>query len=105
MSENLNKIIAQYGTVKGKLIDTTRPVERRDEQNRPDAQVKLSKFMTAEDIAHCPPSDNDWLVAFNDHSLHGTVIGLLSEAITARRLRFPEGFTLDWSKESLTGQS
>ena len=34
MSENLNKIIAQYGTVKGKLIDTTRPVERRDEQNR-----------------------------------------------------------------------
>ena len=34
MSENLNKIIAQYGTVKGKLIDTTRPVERRDGQNR-----------------------------------------------------------------------
>ena len=83
MSENLNKIIAQYGTVKGKLIDTTRPVERRDEQNRPDAQVKVSKVMTDEDIAHCPPSDNDWLVAFNDHSQHSTVIGLLDEAIAA----------------------
>ena len=84
MSENLNKIIAQYGTVKGKLIDTTRPVERRDEQ------MKLSKFMTAEDIAHCPPSDNDWLVAFNDHSQHSTVIGLLDEAIAASEpYRYP----------------
>ena len=50
-------------------------------QQRPDAQAKLSKFMTAEDIEHCPPSDNDWLVAFNDHSQHETVIGLLDAAI------------------------
>ena len=34
-------------------------------QNR-DAQGKLDAFMTAEDIEHCPPSDNDWLVAFNE---------------------------------------
>ena len=52
-------------------------------QQRPDAQAKLSQFMTAEDIEHCPPSDNDWLVAFNDHSLHETVIALLDEAIAA----------------------
>ena len=50
-------------------------------QNRPDAQVKLDKFMTAEDIEHCPPGDNDWLVAFNDYSRHETVIALLDEAI------------------------
>ena len=52
-------------------------------QQRPDAQGKLDAFMTAEDIEHCPPSDNDWLVAFNDHSQHSTVIGLLDEAIAA----------------------
>ena len=52
-------------------------------QNRPDAQGKLDAFMTKEDIEHCPPSDNDWLVAFNDHSSHSTVIGLLDEAIAA----------------------
>lgn len=50
-------------------------------QQRPDAQVKLKKFMTAEDIAHCPPGDTDWLAAFNDHSDHQTVIALLDEAI------------------------
>ena len=52
-------------------------------QNRPDAQGKLDAFMTKEDIEHCPPSDNDWLVAFNDHSQHETVIGLLDDAIAA----------------------
>ena len=50
-------------------------------QQRPDAPGKLDKFMTAEDIEHCPPGDNDWLVAFNDHSPHQTVIRLLDEAI------------------------
>ena len=51
-------------------------------QNRPDAQVKLDKFMTAEDIAHCPPSDNDWLVGFNDYSRHDEVLRVLDESIT-----------------------
>ena len=50
-------------------------------QSRPDAQGKLEAFMTAEDMAHCPPSATDWLCAFNDHSTHETVIGFLDEAI------------------------
>ena len=50
-------------------------------QRRPDAQGKLEAFMTAEDMKHCPPSATDWLCAFNDHSTHETVIGLLDEAI------------------------
>ena len=50
-------------------------------QNRPEAKDKLDAFMTAEDIEHCPPGDTDWLAAFNDHSQHETVIGLLDEAI------------------------
>ena len=52
-------------------------------QNRPEAKDKLDAFMTAEDIEHCPPGDTDWLAAFNDHSSHSTVIGLLDEAIAA----------------------
>ena len=50
-------------------------------QKRPDAQGKLEAFMTGEDMAHCPPSDTDWLCAFNDHSRHQTVIAFLFDAI------------------------
>lgn len=50
-------------------------------QKRYDGERKLKAFMTIEDIEHCPPSDNDWLVAFNDYSRHETVIGLLDDAI------------------------
>lgn len=38
---------------------------------------------TIEDIAHCPPSNNDWLVGFNDYSRHDEVIAVLDTAIAA----------------------
>lgn len=37
--------------------------------------------MTLEDIAHCPPSDNDWLVGFNDYSRDDEVLAVLDTAI------------------------
>ena len=39
--------------------------------------------MTIEDIKHCPPTDNDWLLGFNDYSRHDEVIRVLDEAIAA----------------------
>ena len=39
--------------------------------------------MTLEDIEHCPPSDNDWLVGFNDYSRHDEVLRVLDTAIAA----------------------
>ena len=50
-------------------------------QKQPEAQGKLDKFMTAEDIEHFEAEDSDWLAAFNDYSAHAEVIGLLNEAI------------------------
>ena len=37
-------------------------------QSRYDGERKLRAFMTIEDIAHCLPSDNDWICGFNDYS-------------------------------------
>ena len=49
-------------------------------QKRKDGKPKLDKFMLDAPFRH-DISDNDWLVAFNDHSQHQTVINLLDEAI------------------------
>ena len=50
-------------------------------QKRYDGEKKLKAFMTLEDIEHCPPTDNDWLVGFNDYSRHDEVLRVLDNAI------------------------
>lgn len=52
-------------------------------EKRYDGYRKLRAFMTLEDIEHCPPSDNDWLVGFNDYSRHDEVLRVLDTAIAA----------------------
>ncbi|MXZ44671.1 MAG: hypothetical protein F4Z01_06840 [Gammaproteobacteria bacterium] len=50
-------------------------------ESRYDGEKKLRAFMTLEDIEHCPPTNNDWLVGFNDYSRHDEVLSVLDEAI------------------------
>lgn len=50
-------------------------------QKRYDGERKPKAFMTIEAIAHCEPSNNDWLVGFNDYSRHDEVSHVLDDAI------------------------
>ena len=50
-------------------------------QKRKDGKAKLDKFINGTLTADDGITNADWLVAFNDHSQHPTVINLLDEAI------------------------